>query len=47
MKDSLIVMFLFSIVNLIIAPIYCELTVGPTLSSQDPTEIGSFLPFYI
>lgn len=36
----------FSIVNLVIASIYCELTVGQTLSSQNPTEAGTILPFY-
>lgn len=47
MGDSPIVRSLFSIVNLIIAPIYCELTAGQTLSSQNPIEVCTLLPFYI
>lgn len=47
MGDGPIVGSLFSTVNVIIAPIYCELTVGQTLSSQNPFEVGTLLLFYI
>lgn len=37
----------FSVVSLTIAPICCELTMSETLSSQDPSEVGTLLPSYI
>lgn len=37
----------FSVMNLVIALRYCELTMGHTLSSQHPSEVDTLLPSWI